>query len=91
MSNLRQASARLNNLIEPEDERDTANEKSRRLSDALDDIYENASFKDTVIQNNAPGINSMNDGETRVAKIDGEFRQYRRIGSKLLYSVLTEA
>ena len=65
-------------------------EKNRRLKNVIEDLYKNASFKDTVIEGSVPGVDSMNDGETKFVNVSGTVRIYRKIGNSLYYTDLTK-
>lgn len=83
MSNRKELLLRVDNLFDDL-------EKNRRLKDVIDDLYKNASFKDTVIEEFVPGVESMNDGETKFVDVSGTVRIYRKIGNSLYYTDLTK-
>lgn len=65
-------------------------EKNRRMKNVLNDLYQNASFKDTVLETVTPNIKSMQDGESKFAKIGDDVRKYYRIGTNLYFQTLTK-
>ena len=83
MSNRKELLLRVDNLFDD-------SEKNRRLKDVIDDLYKNASFKDTVIEEFVPGVDSMDDGETKFVDVSGTVRIYRKIGNSLYYTDLTK-
>ena len=83
MSNRKELLLRVDNLFDDL-------EKNRRLKDVIDDLYKNASFKDTVIEEFVPGVESMNDGESKFVDVSGTVRIYRKIGNSLYYTDLTK-
>ena len=84
MSNRKELLLRVDNLFDD-------SEKNRRLKDVIDDLYKNASFKDTVIEEFVPGVESMNDGETKFVDVSGTVRIYRKIGNNLYFTKLEKA
>lgn len=65
-------------------------EKNVRMKQILTDLYKNTSFKDTVLEAVTPNIKSMQDGESKTAKVGNDIRTYKRVGDSLYYSTLTK-
>ena len=65
-------------------------EKNTLIKRVIEDLYKNTSFKDTVIEEFVPGVESMNDGETKFVDVSGTVRIYRKIGNSLYYTTLTK-
>ena len=83
----------MSNLKEPPLNFDTFfddDEKNQRMKQILDDLYQNASFKDVQLETITPDKRSMVDGESKFAKVGDEVRKYHRIGNELYYQPLTK-
>ena len=83
MSNRKEQLLRVDKLFEEDD-------KNRALKRVIEDLYKNASFKDTEIETSIPGVDSMDDGETKFVNVGGTVRIYRKIGNSLYYTDLTK-
>ncbi len=83
MSNRKELLLRVDELFEEP-------EKNTLIKRVIEDLYKNASFKDTVIEEFVPGVESMNDGETKFVDVSGTVRIYRKIGNSLYYTDLTK-
>ena len=83
MSNRKELLLRVDGLFEEP-------EKNTLIKRVIEDLYKNASFKDTVIEEFVPGVESMNDGETKFVDVSGTVRIYRKIGNSLYYTDLTK-
>ena len=83
MSNRKELLLRVDELFEDP-------EKNTLIKRVIEDLYKNASFKDTVIEEFVPGVESMNDGETKFVDVSGTVRIYRKIGNSLYYTDLTK-
>ena len=83
----------MSNLKEPPLNFDTFfddDEKNQRMKQILNDLYQNASFKDVELETVTPDKRSMVDGESKFAVVDGDVRKYHRIGNDLYYTTLTK-
>ena len=83
MSNRKELLLRVDELFEEP-------EKNTLIKRVIEDLYKNASFKDTVIEEFVPGVESMNDGESKFVDVSGTVRIYRKIGNSLYYTDLTK-
>ena len=83
MSNLKEPL--LNNEFFPDDL-----QKNSDMKRVLDDIYQNASFRDVEVELIVPKKESMIDGEEKIVDIEGTVRKYFRRGNNLYYADLTK-